>query len=161
MAFFHHSTYYKNNGFRLGGIILILMGMVVYAVPSFIEVETEASKILLVGGIPIVLGIILISTYSGTQIDFETHKIKKYQSMLWVKIGKWEHLPRIENAELIHYTYQLRNLPNGISPSLSSEITTYKVVLTLEGWEFMVFDYTKEKDAIMALEKFKVGFKLS
>ncbi len=161
LSLFHHSTRNKNNGYRLAGIILILMGMIVLAVPFFLEVETEPSKIILVGGIPIVLGIFLISTYSGTLIDFEARKIKKYQSILWIKLGHWQKLPLIQNAELIHYTYQHQNLPNGISQTLSSEITTYKCVLTLEGREFIVFDYQKEQDAILALDRIRNGLRLS
>lgn len=161
MLLFHHSTPNKNNGFRLGGIVLILMGLIVFGVPLFMEVETEPIKIILVGGIPIVLGIFLISTYSGTLIDFEDRKIKKYQSILWIKLGHWQKLPLIQNAELIHYTYRHQNLPNGISPTISSEVITYKCVLTLRGREFIVFDYQKEQDAIAALDRIRNGLRLS
>ena len=161
MHFFHHATQNKNNGFRLGGFVLILMGLVVFGVPLFQEVETETSKILLVGSVPILLGIFLISTYSGRLIDFEAKKIKKYQQILWFKVGKWENLPAIEHAELIHYNYQHRNIPNGISPTISTEITIYKCVLRLKGREFMVFDYQNEQEAIAALEVLQNGFKLS
>ncbi|WP_338228673.1 hypothetical protein [Algoriphagus taiwanensis] len=131
--------------------------MAVWITPFFLEVDTPISKILWVGGIPLLLGLGLISTFSGTLIDFEKKKIKRYQSIFWVKTGKWEPLPGIENTELIHYTYQHRNLPNGISPTVSAEITTYKCVLKLEGNKLLVFDYAKEKDAILALEQIQKG----
>jgi hypothetical protein len=142
------------------GGILILMGLIVLAVPIFFEVDTEFSKVLLVSGIPIVIGVIMISTYSGTLIEFENHKFKEYQSILWIKFGDWQNLPKIENAELIHYTSTQTNTPNGISPTLSGEVTVYKCVLVSGGKKFMVFDYSKEKDAIVALDIIRNGFRL-
>jgi hypothetical protein len=142
------------------GGILILMGLIVLAVPIFFEVDTEFSKVLLVSGIPIVIGVIMISTYSGTLIEFENHKFREYQSILWIKFGDWQNLPKIENAELIHYTYTQTNTPNGISPTLSGEVTVYKCVLVSGGKKFMVFDYSKEKDAIVALDIIRNGFRL-
>lgn len=103
----------------------------------------------------------MISISEGTQIDFEANKFKAYQSILWIKFGDWQNLPKIENAELIHYVYTETNTPNGISPSLSAEVTVYKCVLVSGGKKFMVFDYSKEKDAIVALDIIRCGFKLS
>ena len=160
MHHFHHSYRDKNNGYLLAGFVLLLMGMTVWITPFFLEVDTPISKILLVRGIPVLLGLGLVSTYSGTLIDFERKKIKKYRNILWIKTGKWESLPKVENAELIHYTYQHTNLPNGISPTGSYEITTYKCVLKLEGKGLLVFDYAKEKDAIRALGQIQKGLQL-
>ncbi len=150
----------RKNGLQIVGGILILMGLIVLAVPIFFEVDTEFSKVLLVSGIPIVIGVIMISTYSGTLIEFENHKFKEYQSIQWIKFGDWQNLPKIENAELIHYTYTQTNTPNGISPTISGEVTVYKCVLVSGGKKFMVFDYSKEKDAIVALDIIRNGFRL-
>jgi hypothetical protein len=98
------------------------------------------------------LGLGLVSTFSGTLIDFEKKRIKRYQSIFWVKTGKWKPMPKVEHAELIHYTYLHRNLPNGISHTVSAEITTYKCVLKMEGKKLLVFDYAKESEAIAGLE---------
>lgn len=156
---FHYTN--QKNSLQLVSGILLLMGLIVLSVPFFVEVDTAFSKILLVGGIPIVIGVIMISTYRGTLLDFEAHKLKEYQSILWIKFGEWQNLPIIENAELIHYTYTHTNTPNGISPTLSGEITIYKCVLVVKSKKFMVFDYTKETDAIIALDKIREGYKLS
>jgi hypothetical protein len=155
---FHYIN--RKNGVRILGRILILMGLIVLAVPYIMDVETALSKVFLVGGVTMLIGLVLTSLFSGTIIDFEANKFKEYQSFLWIKFGDWQNIPKIENAELIHYTYQHRNVPNGISPTLSMEVTTYKCVLRLEGKEFRVFDYQKEQDAIAALEILQNGFKL-
>lgn len=137
------------------------MALIVLAVPFFLEVDTDLSKVFFVGGVAMLIGVVFTSLFSGTIIDFEAKKFKEYQSILWIKFGDWQNLPKIENAELIHYTYTHTNIPNGISPTLSGEVTIYRCVLVVEGKKFRVFDYSKEKDAIEALDKIRKGFKLS
>ncbi len=141
--------------------MLILTGLIVFTIPFFVDVETAFSKVLLVSGIPLTTGVFIISTYGGVLIDFKAHKLKKYQSIFWIKRGKWQRLPAIENAELIHHTYMESNTPNGISPTLSGEVTVYKCVLLVNREKVMVFDYSREKDAITALNIIRNGFKLS
>ena len=158
---FHYKYRNQNNGVHLLGFILILMGMIVITVPLFLEVESAFIEVFFVSGVPLVIGVFMISTYTGTLIDFEANKFKKYQSILWFKFGKWQNLLEIENAELIHYTYFIRNRPNGISLMLSGEITVYKCVLVEKGKKFLVFDYSKETDAIVALDKIRTGLKLT
>ncbi len=159
MGVFHHKN--QNQGLRLLGGFLLLIGLIALGTPVFLEVDTPFSKFLMASAVPLVFGLFLISTYSGTLIDFGAKKSKAYQSVLWIKFGEWQNLPKIENAELIHYTYLERNTPNGISPTLSREITVYKCVLLAEGRKFLVFDYPKESQAIAALEKIRIGLKLS
>ncbi len=161
MEVFNHSSRNKNNGPNLFGVILILMGVIVLIFPQFFDVNTPYNKVLMVSGIPLMVGLFLISTYSGTLIDFDANRYKEYQSILWFKIGDWQSLPKIENAELIHHTFLQRNTPNGISPTLSRQVTIYKCVLIAENQKFMAFDYTKEAEAIAALEKIKDGFNMT
>lgn len=136
------------------------MGLIVLAVAFLFEVETDLNKVLLVGGGAVVIGCLMISISEGTLIDFEANKFKEYQSFLWIKFGEWQNLPKIENAELIHYTYTESNFPNGISPTISCNTTVYKCVLVSGGKKFRVFDYSKEKDAIVALDIIRSGFRL-
>lgn len=159
MRHFHYIN--RKNGIQKLGGILILTGLIVVTIPFFVDVETAFSKVLLVSGVPLTLGLIIISTYGGVLLDFEAHKLKKYHSIFWIKWGEWQSLPEIENAELIHHTYRETNTPNGISPTLSREVTVYKCVLVVNREKFMVFDYSREKDAITALDIIRNGFKLS
>lgn len=159
MNHFHYSI--QRNGIKTAGKVVILMGVIVLAVSFLIEVETSLYKVFLVGGGAVVIGVVMISISEGTLIDFEANKFKTYQSILWIKFGEWQSLPKIENAELIHYTYTESNFPNGISPTISWNATVYKCVLVVGGKKFMVFDYLKETDAIVALDKIREGLKLS
>jgi hypothetical protein len=145
------------NGTQLLGLILLAAGSIVLLVPLFFEVNTDPQEIGLVGGGSFLIGLLMISIYSGTLIDFEENRFKEYQSILWVKIGDWHELPKIDKVELIHHTFQSRNTPNGISPTLSQIITIYKCVLLVDGTKFLALDYNQEKDAVMDLEKIKSG----
>jgi hypothetical protein len=131
------------------------------AVAFLVDVETPIYKILMVSGGAVLIGVLMISISEGTLIDFDENKFKTYQSILWLKFGDWQSLPRVENAELIHYTFTETNFPNGISPTISWNTTVYKCVLLVGGKKFMVFDYTKEKDAIAALDIIREGLGLS
>ncbi len=143
------------NGARLLGICLISAGLIVLLVPIFIDVSTDSQKIGLVGGGAFLFGMLLISIYSGIRIDFRSNRFKEYKSVLWFKFGQWEELPKIEHAELILHSFRSTNTPNGISPTLSREVTIYKCVLLANGTKFLALDFSKEKDAIAALEEIK------
>jgi len=153
---------YKNeslgmNGVRLLGIILMPAGLLVLFVPLFFEVSTDLQKIGIVGGGSFLVGVILVSIYSGTLLDFEKSRFKEYQSIFWFKIGDWKELPKIEQAELILHSFRSRNTPNGISPTLSHDVTIYKCVLISHGSKFLAFDFAKHKDAVAALGEIKTG----
>jgi hypothetical protein len=157
-----HQFNHKNqnagiNRVRLLAICLIAAGLIVLLVPFFFEVDTDSQKIGLVGGGAFLIGMLLISIYSGTLIDFQKHRFREYQSILWFKFGKWEALPRIEHVELIHHSFRSTNTPNGISPTLSQQVTIYKCVLLSNSTKFLALDYTKEKDAIADLEEIREG----
>ncbi|WP_339754499.1 hypothetical protein [Algoriphagus aquimarinus] len=141
------------NGSSLLGLILLAAGLIVLLVPLFIEVNTDSQKIWIVGGGALVIGMLIVSIYSGTLIDFRRNEFKEYQCILWFRIGEWQKLPKIERAELILHSYRSTNTPNGISPTLSREVTIYKCVLIANGTKFLALDFTREKDAVVALEE--------
>jgi hypothetical protein len=145
------------NGVRLLGLILIPAGILVLLVPFFFEVSTDPQKIGMVGGGSFLVGIFMVSIYSGTLIDFDRSRFKEYQSILWFKTGEWHELPKIEHAELILHSFRSRNTPNGITPTLLGEVTIYKCVLLSNGTKFLALDFTREKDAVDALEEIKKG----
>lgn len=142
------------------GICLIAAGLIVLLVPFFFEVDTDSRKIGMVGGGAFLIGMFLISIYSGTLIDFQKHRFREYQSILWFKFGRWVALPRIEHVELIHHSFRSTNTPNGISPTMSGEVTIYKCVLLANGTKFLALDFNQEKNAVTALEKIKEGLRL-
>ncbi|SFG28559.1 hypothetical protein SAMN04487988_102317 [Algoriphagus hitonicola] len=61
MRHFHYIN--RKNGIQKLGGILILTGVIVVTIPFFVDVETAFSKVLLVSGVPLTLGLLIISTY--------------------------------------------------------------------------------------------------
>ncbi|WP_373396262.1 hypothetical protein V8V91_16455 [Algoriphagus halophilus] len=147
-------------GPRLLGLILIAAGVLVLIVPFFIVVSTDPQKIGLVGGGALIIGLILVSIYSGTLLDFDKSRYKEYQSIFWIKLGTWQELPTIERAELVLHSYRSKNTPNGISPTLAQNVTIYKCVLLANGTKFLALDFAKENDAVSALDRIKRGLKI-
>lgn len=144
-------------GPRLLGLILIAAGALVLIVPFFVVVGTDPQKIGLVGGGALIIGLIMVSIYSGTLLDFDKRRYKEYQCIFWIKLGTWQELPTIERAELLLHSYRNKNTPNGITPTLVQDVTIYKCVLLANGTKFIALDFAKEKDAVAALERIKRG----
>ena len=155
--FNHKNLNYGINGSRILGICLLGAGLIVLFVPVFFEVDKEAQKIGLVGGGAILLGAVLTTMQSGTQLDFQSNRFREYQSIGWFTFGDWQELPKVEHAEMIIHSFRSQNIPNGITPTMSGEVTLYKCVVLADGSKFLVFDYSKEKDAVEALEEIKDG----
>ncbi len=157
MKYFNYKKRTLWNGSNLTGIVLLSMGLIIWVSSFFIGKETDSFKLYMIVGTILSLGFLSLSTYSGTLIDFDRSLFKEYQSILWFKLGQWQKLPKIEHAELILHSYRSTNTPNGISPTLSREVTIYKCVLLANGTKFLALDFTREKDAVAALEEIKKG----
>mgnify|MGYP003662305248 FL=1 len=152
-------TYIRQNdgtrGPRLLGQILLASGIFVILVPLFVDLDTDPLKLALVGGGAVLFGIILSSIKSRIVFAFERKLYKESHSILWFKSGEWEPLPEIDHAELIHHSFRTSYTPNGITPTLNGQVTLYKIVLLANGAKFLVLDFNREKDAVVALEKIK------
>ena len=156
---------YKNKndettGPRLLGYIFLASGIIVIIISLITDLETEHTKIALVSGAALVIGVILSSFNSRILFDFHSRKLKKYQSILWFKSGEWEQLPEIDKVELIHHSFRTSYIPNGITPTLNGQKTIYKIVLLANGAKFLALDFNREKDAIDALEKIKRALRI-
>jgi hypothetical protein len=155
--FNHKNRNYGINGSKVLGIALVSAGLIVLLVPMFVEVDTDPQKIGLVGGGAILLGAVLITMFAGTELDYESSQFRKYHSILWFKFGQWQDLPKIEAAKIIIHSFRSQHIPNGITPTMSGPVTLYKCVLLTNGSQFLVFDYSKEEDAVAALLEIKAG----
>ncbi|WP_057937071.1 hypothetical protein [Algoriphagus resistens] len=160
-----HFNYKNQNdgtkGPRILGQIFLASGLLVILVAFFVEVETDPLKVVLVAGGAVVIGFILASIKSGILIDFQNYQFKKYKRILWFSFGEWEALPQVGHLELIHHSFRSSYIPNGITPTLNGQITLYKVVLLANNKKFLVLDYTKEKDAVAALDEIEKGLGIS
>lgn len=162
MKHFNHKN--QNDGTkgpRTLGQIFLASGLLVILVAFFVELETDPLKVILVAGGALVIGFVLASIKSGILIDFQNDQFKEYKKILWFSFGEWEALPHVGHVDLIHHSFRSSYIPNGITPTLNGQITRYKVVLLANNKKFLVLDYTKEKDAIAALDEIKKGLGIS
>ncbi len=117
------------SGPHLLGSLLIIAGLFALVSPVFFKNESSVERVLGVGSGAIILGLIIISSYGGTLIDFTEKRYKEYLSIGVYKFGEWTTLPVILTVKVISTSYISTNTPNGISPSLSGKVTDFKVLM--------------------------------
>jgi hypothetical protein len=120
------------SGIHLLGPILIFVGLFALVSPVFLKSESSMEKIIGVGVGAIIIGFGIISSYSGTQIDFSEKKVMEYFSLGGFRMGKWTTLPDILKVKVISNSYIKTNTPNGVSPTFSGKVTDFKTLLYSE-----------------------------
>lgn len=151
---------YKNSsasvpGPRLLGFLLVGAGLLALISPWIIASGSSIEKTISVGVAAVLIGLILISLSSGILLDFRGNRIKHFQNVCWMKFGDWEMIPKVQEIELIHHSYQTKNIPNGITPTMSGKMTMYKCVLKSSDEVILSLDFSNEKEAIVAMEEIK------
>ncbi|MEQ9375955.1 MAG: hypothetical protein RIG68_12300 [Imperialibacter sp.] len=147
------------SGPHLLGSLMILTGVFALISPMLMESGSSLEKTLIVGVGAVVIGLAIVSSYSGTLIYFSGNKIKHYTSIFGYKIGEWVELPSIATVTLTSTKYSTTNTSNGISPTLSGEITDHKVLLYANRTKpVFSFVYPKRSIAIDAAKRLASGF---
>lgn len=144
---------YKNrklfSGPHLLGTLLIIAGLFAFLSLVFFNNHTTTARGLGAGGGSIILGLVIISSYSGTLIDFTENKFKEYSSLSGYKYGEWATLPHITKIIVVSSSYVRSNKPNGISPTLSEKVTDFKILIySNESMPLFKFIYSKKKEAV-------------
>lgn len=136
-------------GPHLLGVLLVLAGLLGVVSPYLFQIGIEPERAQLIGGVFAFIGLFIAGTFSGTLIDGEEKKIKDYTSILGIKLGEWETLPKIGAIKLLKKTIKQSDTPNGISPTLSGKVTYFVISLIPEGEEKSnyTFTYSHEKKA--------------
>ncbi|MEQ8684765.1 MAG: hypothetical protein RIE86_05715 [Imperialibacter sp.] len=117
------------SGPHLLGSLMILAGVFALISPMLMESGSSLEKTLLVGDGAVVIGLAIVSSYEGTLIYFSENKMKDYTSVFGYKFGEWVELPSIATVTVTSTNYRSTNTSNGISPTLSGEVTDYRVLL--------------------------------
>lgn len=117
------------SGPHLLGTLLILAGLFALLSPVFFKNENSMERVLGVGIGAIILGLLIVSSYGGTFIDFTEKRFKEYFSIGGYKFGEWTTLPVILTVKVISTSYISTNTPNGISPTLSGRVTDFKILI--------------------------------
>lgn len=137
------------SGPHLLGLILVLVGIFVLISPTFLESGSSLEKVITVGIVTLTIGLIILSSYSGILLDFSKNRYKNYFSIVGFRFGEWNFLPQISKIEVIPYSYKSQNVPNGISPTLSGTINSFKVILYSKSYQrIFSFDYSNLNRAV-------------
>lgn len=129
MNYFNFKRRKLTSGPHIIGMLLIVAGSINLVSPVLLNNETAIEKVLAIGLGALILGLIIVLSYSGTLINFATMKAMKYTSVVGFRFGEWEELPSIENINVITKRYRSTNTSNGISPTLSAKVTDFRVYL--------------------------------
>ena len=129
MKRFNYRNRNLTSGPHLLGTLMIIAGLFALVSPVLIESGSSIERTLAVGIGFIAAGLLIITTYHGTLIDFRLNRFKEYQSVVGYKFGEWITLPEIAKVEVISVSYLSSNTPNGISPTLSGKVTEFKTII--------------------------------
>ncbi len=156
---FDYSRRQLFSGLHLIGLICIFAGVFVLLSPMFLESETPLEKILIVGAVSVVIGLIIVTTYSGTLIDVAGNKVKEYVSVCSCRFGKWTTLPAISAIKVVSTSHIHTNIPNGISPTLSGKVREFNMLLFSEHrLPELSFTYTSKDQAIEEARQLATAF---
>ncbi len=118
-----------DSGPHLLGSLLIMAGLLALVSPAFFRNENSMERVIGVGVGAITLGLVIVSSYGGTLIDFTENRFKEYHSVVGYKIGEWTTLPVILTVKVISTSYRSTNTPNGISPTFSGKVTDFRTLI--------------------------------
>ncbi len=147
-------NYKKRNFFSLSphllGLIFLAVGIFTLLSPAFMESKNSFLKSLSVGGCSVVFGLMVVFSYGGTLINFTQKKYQVYYSFCGFKSGGWKTLPEIQSIKAISVTSLATSMSNGVNPTMTGNVTHYKLFLFASSAQpVLVFDYSN-KDAAIA-----------
>ncbi len=160
MKNYNHKKRNFTSGSHLLGIIFIGAGVLSIASPLFISSpDYSAERSLWTGIAAIAIGLVIVSTFTGSIISFGENKIKEYTSILGYKMGSWSTLPEIKQINLTSELQESSNTPNGISPTLSGTTVSFKVLLVSSEQDGISFlEFSKKDKAISCAKLLSKGF---
>lgn len=91
----------------------------------------------------------IVTSYKGTLIDFGNIRFKEYLTVGGYRFGEWKTLPEVTKVKVISTSYIGRNTPNGVSPTLSGNVTNFStLVCSGSPKPVLSFEYAKMDKAV-------------
>lgn len=162
MSVFDHTKRKRFEGSHLIGILLIAAGSIIGVLSIFIDFNAPYNNMLPLIICLLVIGLILIFTFSGLEIDFTRNVLREYFSFCGIKLGKWTPVPPIRKIKLKSSSQKKVNVKNGISPTMSGTVRDYKVVIYAnQHTPFLSFSYNKKEEGLKNAELLGMSLKAS
>lgn len=137
------------SGPHLLGALFIMAGVFALVSPTFLKSGSSTERVLAVGIGALIIGLLVISSYSGTLIDFNRKEFREYLSIGGYKFGEWIALPDILKIKVISTSFVSSNTPNGISPTLSGKVTVFKTLIYSNSSKpIFSFEYSNIDEAV-------------
>ena len=151
MKYYNFKRRHLFSGPHLLGFLFIAVGIFAIISPAIIKSDSSLNRSFYVGATAIILGSMIVLTYSGTVIDFNKKRVKEYLSVFGYQFGEWTNLPNIIKIAVITVNYKATNTPNGISPTWSGNVTDYKVFLySKKSTPILSFIFSNKERAVKA-----------
>lgn len=148
----HNFNFKRRNlasGPHLLGSLLLLAGVFALVSPLLLKGESSMQRVLVVGVGAIILGLLIVSSYGGTLIDFTGKRCQDYFSIAGYRFGEWTTLPAIHTVKVVAISYIHTNKPNGISPTLSKKVTDFRILVYADAFTpVFSFVYANKKKAV-------------
>lgn len=116
-------------GPHLLGLIFIAVGFFTMISPCFIPSDVTLIKTLLVGSLFFLLGVVVVSSYSGVLFDFEKKRYQMYYAFAGFRSGPWNILPVVTLVKVFPRTIKGSYTPNGINPTATLNAVVYVVAI--------------------------------
>ncbi len=148
------------SGPHLLGILLILAGVFALVSPMFLKSGVSIERVLAVGIGALIIGLLIVSSYGGTLIDFSQKRFKDYTSIVGYKYGEWMTMPDIVTIKVTSSSYRSTNTSNGISPTLSGKVTDFKIFLYANSPQpIFSFEYSSKRKAVKKAQRLAADLK--
>lgn len=149
MNYFNYKRRNLFSGPHLLGPLLILAGLIALLGPLFIIQGNSIIREVSVGAGALILGLVIVTSYRGTHIDFYQKKFRNYISICGYKFGEWTSLPLILKVTVVPLNYRSHNTPNGISPTLSGKVSEFRTLIySNESNPMFTFIYSDRANAV-------------
>ena len=129
MKTYNAKSLYMFRGTHLLGVAFLVGGMISLIGPYVSEALPATDSSLWTGIAFFIFGAFVVSVRKGILFDFEGRRLKPYQSIMGFKSGDWHGLQAAQEVSIIKHDEEHTMLPNGITPTLSGNVTTYLVIL--------------------------------
>ncbi len=146
-------TLKKRNFFTLSphllGLIFLTVGLFILISPFFYKSNNSTTKVLVVDGANVLLGLLVVFSYGGTSIDFTEKTYLEYYSLAGIQLGKKKKLPTIKLVKAMTVKKHVTVVSNGIHPSMSGDIYTHLILMySTQTNPFLVFEHTNKNKCL-------------
>lgn len=141
----HRNDYFFGKAAELW-FIFIIAGVFILLSPLIIRLEVGNTRIILISGAAIFIGLSLKFNDLGFQLDYKKQRYRHYYSIFGFKKGAWEQLPLLKKVVLTSNKISSWNTPNGISPTFKTKSIIYTIALIGEMGNSEMYFQTENKE---------------